>query len=246
MGLQHAVNAQAHHQLALFGLQVNVRRARIHRAGQNAVEQLHHRRLFGQLAQVGHIVARAGGVLRLQLAQRGLQVVLAGQVPHHLRVRGKPGGHGLAQGGVERVAGGAVQRAIGLLPQQQALRLQPAGGQRAGGHGLAHLRQVRLQRGGVQQGHGQLLRQHGQQRLFRQGPHAHQHGAQAAPGLLLKRQGARHLGRLHQALGHQQLAQHGGAGYGGGSIHETEGKRVANGMNRVRGDSGSGMKPWCW
>ncbi len=83
--VQHAVVAVAHAQPVLEGLEMDVGRLGLHRAGDDLVDQADHRRLAGQilqalgvllqrLAEPGSVASASGGSLRVQAVERRVEL----------------------------------------------------------------------------------------------------------------------------------------------------------------------------
>jgi hypothetical protein len=181
-GVQHAVDAVAHVQAVVEGLQVDVRGPQLDHAADDGVDQADHRRLAGQVAQVLDEVA---GVARL--ARAGLQrlrfglVLLAPQRLVDVRGQRHAGAHlqagaqvqGLDDEGVLWRAHGHHQ-VVPVHPQgQHVVGLEEFGlqavdfGQDVGKPVTRHERQPQvLGQGlrGVQLGHQAQADQHGVQR----------------------------------------------------------------------------------
>ena len=84
---EHAVDAEAHRQLAVLGFEVDVRGALVDRLGHEGVHELDHRRVLGDLAQVDDLL-----VLLLDLLHRVVELVDPGDQGRDRLA----GGHGRA------------------------------------------------------------------------------------------------------------------------------------------------------
>jgi hypothetical protein len=242
-GVQHAVDAVAHVQAVVEGLQVDVGGAQLDHAPDQAVDQADHRRLAGQVAQVLDEVARALLVQRPVVAGFGRGLLL-------LALQRLADVGGQAHGGAHRQAGGQVQG----LEHEGVLRrahdhVEPAvlGAQRQHVVGLEELGQQAGQLGrhlgkrlGGHEGQAQVLGQRVGGVGLRHQAQADQHAVQRAAHLVLRSQRPLQVARRELAGAHQQLAvlgpAHGPAvrrGWGRGR-NKGAGGQIGHGLWRAR------------
>ena len=206
--MQHAVDAEAHREDALLGLEVDVRGALLHRLRHQVADQLDHRRFLGHRAQLLLVAATpfVGARVVGQAIQHAFQVLRAAQAPVDL-APGVGMAHRLAQGRQQRIARGAEQVAALARPHQHLLVQQPVDPGRCLHRGQA--RHVLVRRGHVGPHHRQaeLTAEHLQQVVLADRADPHQHAADAPADLLLQGQAALEVGGADQPGIEQQLAQ---------------------------------------
>ena len=110
-GVQHPIDPQAHGEILLARLHVDVGRLHVHGLGKQVVDQLDHRRLFRHLAQLLGVVAgeqALDGLLLAHEVQQPVDLVVGGEMKGD-RLVGIEVVERLEQGVIEHVPGDALQ-----------------------------------------------------------------------------------------------------------------------------------------
>ena len=204
---EDAVDAEAHDELALLGLDVDVGGAGAGGFADDAVDIGDGGSVLGEVSEGTHAGAIMGDLLAEALDQA---VDQAGAGQRHLEAgEAAAAFEGFLQQRAERIAGAAVEVASFAAPDDGGAFDQPIEGDAALAGAVHHLLR-RRQRFAVEDGEAVQLAEHGEQVGFIQHALADQNVAEPLLQLALGGQGALDFLGRHQPFGEERFFQHGG------------------------------------